>query len=351
MLWNLYNYPAAAMRSLLIMGFLGGLQGIPGFQDLNGVLKAMGNWFFGKDFDLEDEARRFAVDVLKMEGKGLLDDPFTVVKGFASRGYGIPALADFMGEWAGVGKIPIPELDRTAAISLNNILPIDFGVLFGPQASRDPATAFAQSVSRGMGAAGSYSWNVYKALMNIRDPGGVEGLKRWEHIAPTFLGNMSHAARVYQEGGEVGTTGSKIVKFDPHDTEHMAEVVAMAMGYTPFRVSKEWSRIRAEREATAFWDMRREYLLNQYWTAVRLRDNDEKKRVLDGIRNFNQQVRGTDARMKVITGDTLEKSIQNRINAQTKQESGIPNAEADIPIVRGVQRLFPGAEVNVRRER
>lgn len=351
MVWNMYNYPSAGMRQLLIMGFLGGLMGVPGFADLNGVLKAAALNFFGKDFDLEDEARRFAVEHLGMKGKGqgVLDDPFTIVKGFASRGYGIPAIADFLGEWAGVGKIPIPELDRSAAISLGNLLPIDFGTAFGPKFRKDPGTAFAEGVSRGMGAFGSYAYNTYKALANIRDD--VDSLKRWERVAPTFLANMSHAARVYAKGGEFSNTGSKIVTFDPHDTEHMMEMLAMAAGYTPFRLSKEWTRIRAEAESKVMWDVRREILLNQFYSTYLSKDKDDKERVLQSIRNFNQEVKGTPARGQTITSDTIRQSVDRRDSARLKQNAGIPASEKDIPLVRSIRELFPGSEIETRRVR
>jgi len=348
MVGNMWNYPAAGMRMLLIMGFLGGLQGIPGFADLNGILKAAGYWLFGKDWDIEKEAREFAVDTLGMTGKGVLNDPFTITRGFASRGYGIPALLDAIGEWSGIGKVPIPELDRTAAVSFSNLLPVDFGA-FGAQARKDPGDAFAQGVSRGMGALGSYAYNTYKAIMNVRE--SPDSLKRWERVAPTFLANMSHAVRVYREGAERGQTGSTIVRFDPHDTEHMMEVLAMGLGYTPFRLSREWTRIRAEREAIAFWEVRKEMLLNQFWSTIVSKDADDKQRVLQSIRNFNREVRDTDARAMAITGETLEKSVQSRMSSKMKQEAGLPAAEAQIPIVRGIRKLFPGAEIDTRTVR
>ena len=179
-------------------------------------------------------------------GKSLWDDPMTVVKGVASRGYGIPALADFIGEWAGVGKMNVLQLDRTASIALNNILPIDFRAFAGAQAAKDPGTAFAQGVSKGMGPIGSWAYNTYKAIFNIRED--WELLRWWEKMAPTFLGNMSHAARVYREGAEKTQGGAAILRFDPHDTEHMLEIIAMALGYTPTRLSEQWNRIRAEAE-------------------------------------------------------------------------------------------------------
>jgi hypothetical protein len=162
---------------------------------------------------------------------------------------------------------------------------------------------------------------------------------------------MSHAARVYVKGAEVNQTGAQVLRFDPHDTEHMMEVIAMSMGYTPTRLSQQWSRIRAEAEAKAYWDVRKEMLLNYYWAAIQARDKDDQKRVLDSIKNFNQQVKGTDARAKAITSEVLTQSMERRFAATSKQEAGVPATEGDIPLVRGIRKLFPGAEVDQRRVR
>lgn len=348
MMWNLYNYPAAATRTLLIMGALGGMMGIPGMQDLTGILKAIAFNIFGKDFDLEKKAREFAVEVLGMKGGGgVWDDPMTVVKGFASRGYGIPAMADFIGEWAGVGKIPIPELDRSAAISLGNLLPIDFGVMFGPGAVKDPGDAFAQSISRGMGALGSYAYNVYKAMENSKE--GTDSLRRWEKVAPVFLSSMSHAARVWKESAETNQAGARILRYDPHDTEHMMEIIAIGLGYTTTRESKEWTRIRAENEAKAFYEVRKEALLAQYWSSINAKDFGERDRILAAIKNYNKELSGTPAAPLMIKGDTLEKSVRNRAVSKAKQEAGVPQSIEEFPLMSSIRRLFPGTEIERKR--
>lgn len=350
MLWNMYNYPSALARQLLIFGFLGGAMGIPGMQDLNGILKAIGTNVFGKDWDLEDEAKRFAVDMLGMKGgKNYMDDPYTITKGFASRGYGIPALADFLGEWSGVGKVPVPEIDRSAAVAMSNVLPVDMGVLFGPKAHKDPAGAFAESVSRGMGAAGSLFYNTYKALQNMND--GPEDMKRWERVMPSYLGSMSHAARLYMEGQERSRSRAGVVKFDPHDTEHMMEILSVAAGYTPLRLSKEWSRIRAEAEGQMFWEVRREALLNQFWAASSQNDKGDTARVRQAIINFNNEIKGTSARGYAITGETLQRSIQARAMTKAKQEAGVPRSEMAYPLVQDIRRLHPGSQVEIKKER
>src|SRR5262249_51912788 len=140
---------------------------------------------------------------------------------------------------------------------------------------------------------GSYAYNVYQALTNTRL--GPEEFRRWERVAPVFLAQISKAARAWKEEGLTGQTGSKVVRFDPHDPEHMAEVVAMGLGYQPLRVSKTWDRIVAQQEAIAYWDVRRSMLLNQFWAAHNQKDQEEVARVQQAIRKFNQEVAGSEA--------------------------------------------------------
>jgi len=337
MLWNMYNYPGMRWRSLLMFGLLGGMMGLPGAEDLKGLMKALAWWLFGKDFDIEDEARRFAVEVLGMKS------PEYLVRGLGSRGYGISALLDMIGEF------PYPVLDRSRAVSMGNVLPVDFGELLGPQASRDPMGGFAKGVAKGLGVPGGYALNVYKAIENSRmDP--ME-FKRWERVVPRWLASISQATRVMREGGERSSTGALMVRFDARDPEHMAEMLAMAMGYRPARSAEKWNQVIAEREAVVYWDLRRQMLLNQFWIARRGGDKEEIERVRGAIRGFNKEVFGTPARGKVITGQTIERSMQGRLRSQAAQETGTPRTLGDIPIARDIQRLYPNAEVDVRRIR
>src|SRR5258708_16028058 len=63
-LFYFWNNPGAAARSLIILGAAGGLMGLPGMEDMNGIIRALAYHLFGKDFDLQDEVRQFVIDVL-----------------------------------------------------------------------------------------------------------------------------------------------------------------------------------------------------------------------------------------------------------------------------------------------
>lgn len=333
-LFMLWNYPSAAARSILIMAFLGGMMGVPGAEDLRGMLKAVAYRLFGKSFDLEDEARKFAVDVLGGKIK-----PDLLLHGISRYGMGIPWMADMVG-------VPLPYLDRSKAIGLGHILPIDMGTLFGPE--RDQARAIADNTQRASGAAFGVGFNMYKALTD----GALEwnDFKRWEKALPRTLASISKSWRAYDEGHERNRLGNSVVRFDVNDPRELMEVLAMAMGYQPLRLSATWDRIIAEREAVMFWDLRRQGLMRQAYQAARSGDREQVKSVQEAIRKFNADL-PQEARGKAITADALRQSFQTRARNQNLQEGGLSPQRSNNPIIREIQRLHPEAEVDVRKVR
>ena len=149
---------------------------------------------------------------------------------------------------------------------------------------------------------------------------------------------------------ERNRAGNAVVRFDVNDPQQMMEILGMAAGYNPTRLSVQWDRIIAEREAVQFWDLRKQGLLRQAWSARRTGDKDSWEQVLVAIRKFNADL-PKDARLKAITADALRKSFEARARAGNAQESGVPTQRSDIPIVREIQRIYPEADVDVRRVR
>jgi hypothetical protein len=332
-LFMLWNYPTAAARSLLVMGALGGLMGVPGMEDMRGLLKALAYRLFGKDFDLEDEARKFAVDV--MGGK---IPPDLLLHGASRYGMGMPMVMEAAG-------VPFPVLDRSASVGMGRLLPIDVGAAFGPGAGKDQNRVIAQETQRASGAVFGTGFNIYKALTD----GGLDwsDAKRWERLLPRTAQGLSKMYRAFDEGRERDRAGNTVVKYDVNDPQQMMEAISLGLGYTPLRQSAQWDRRFAEMEAIQFWDIRREALMRQLWTARG--DKEQYASVLGAIRKFNTEVRDTPARGKAITAESIERSFQSRAAATNATESGVPRAEANIPIVREVQRLYPEAKVDVRR--
>lgn len=341
-----YNYPTVAIRSFLVMGFLGGMMGLPGAEDLKGILKGIGNKLFGRHFNLELEARKFVLEVL--EKTSLEDNRHSIadvlIHGVSSGGYGIPAIMQQFG-------VPFPKTNRSAAIGLGGILPIDPNLLFGPQGDED--RALLQNVQRAGGAAFGTAFGMARALSGIVDgtfPGN--DFKSWEKLMPRSLRAISKAYRGFSEGEERSNTGATVVKFDINDPEQMMELIAQAGGYQSTREAREWDRILAISEVRAFWNSERGGLLRQYDRARRGGDKGTVKRVLGAIKNYNSLL-PKDVLLKRITSETLSRSFKARERARQAFENRTTVQRSDRGIARGFRELFARPEdiVSITRTR
>lgn len=331
----LANYPQAAVRSILILGFLGGLMGIPGAEDLQQILKALGWRLFGEGFDLEKEARKWMLEFVGQDENGRQTADI-VLNGIARQGYGIPAFMDMVG--GTVGKdIPMPTFDRSKAISAGTLLPVELGALFGPPTT-NVDQVIASQVQKASGAVFGAGFTIYKALVNSQLDWNDS--KRWEKAVPRALGSLAHSYRVGREGRERTNTGATLVQYDVRDTEQLMEVIGIAAGYTPFRTALQWDRVIAGRDAVKLWDIRREGLMKQYGNASLGKDQKEMDRVRGAIVEFNKNL-PDEAKGKAITADTLRASVGTQARSRAAREAESSVRKADIPILREVQKLYP----------
>lgn len=328
-LFNLYSNPAMAGRSLLILGALGGMMGLPGMEDANGILKALAWKLFGKDFDVEDMARKFAVDVLH----GVIG-PDMLLHGLSVKGFGIPHVLNSIGAQVGLPKI-FPTVDQHGGISLGNILPFEPGKLFGP--TKDVKGPELQQIQRASGAGFSLGFGLYNFLNSQQSIGD---LKRWELIMPREMSNLSHAFRFATEGQERNRAGNSVVRFDVGDTEQMAEILARAAGFQPRRLSGQWEMIAAKQEQATFWDLKKGILLRQFGEAVKGGNAEDRVRVLSAVRQYNQEL-PPEARAKAISSQTLKDSVMQRLRVKAQQERGLPTSKQNYELFKSLDQYFP----------
>lgn len=347
-LFMLWNYPTAAARSFLVLGFLGGAMAVPGAEDLRDLIRAVAYQLFGKDFDIELEARRTLVEMLEMTSfkNSRHEIADVLLLGTGRVGFGIPALLQRFG-------VPWPETSRSAAVSLGQISPVDFGELFGPK--KDIDRAISQNVQRASGAAFGVGFNMYRALSDLASGEQAwNDFRAWEKAMPRELAAASKAYRAFTEGRERSSTGTTVIKYDSNDTLHLAEIVAQGLGYQPTRLAREWDRIIATSEAINFWNIKRRVLFRQYDRALQLGDQEAIRKVRGAIRDFNKNL-PKEARLKRITADALRRSARARTRQRAAAENRTTVIRSDRPIARGISSLFPrgsDAEViDVKRER
>jgi len=339
----LSSYPAAAVRSMLILGFLGGLSAFPGMEDLRGILKAIGWRLFGREFDLEKEARKLILDMTGNDNVG--DKADLILHGVSKYGYGIPQAMDMLGGTVGV-DIRMPTFDRSRAISAGTLLPVDFGALFGPP-TRAQDAIIAEQAQKASGALFGTAFNMYKAL--TAQTSSMDDFKRWEKAMPRGVASVSKAFRMGSEGRDRNSKGATIVKYDVRDSQQLMELIGMSMGYTPAVQTQYWDRTMAGVEAVRLWDIQRTGLMKQMGNAVLGKDQKEITRVKDAIQRFNSTL-PREAAGKAITGDVLRQSIGTQAQSRAAQEAEVSVKKSDIPILHEVQRLYPDAKAtSVRR--
>jgi hypothetical protein len=361
MLWMLGNNKSDVLpRYVMVAMLMGGLGGLPGYEEFKSLFRMIGVRFFGKDVNLDKMIR----DHILQWFDGRLA-PDLVLHGLARRGFGLPALVDMMGglytgnpgrslidpKFQHSTNIPFPVLDRSRAIGVNHILPVDIGKMFTPTDKLDKV--ISDQAQQASGAFFGVGFNLYKAIMDSSQPG--DDRKRWEKAMPRAFASASRAYRAFDEGRERSSKGgpnsaSTVVTYDRRDTEQLMEIIALGLGYQPLRQQAKWDSILAQTESKAFYDMKRKDLLEEYYEALKGRDPKEIAGVKDAIIKFNTTLPDF-ARGKALTGDTIQRSMGARERSVISREIGVPITKSDIGISREMQRLFPEATIDVRRVR
>lgn len=344
-LFNLWNNKAAAGRTMLLLAGAAGLSGLPFAEDINSLVKGVSARFFGKDYDLDTEVRRWIIDMAN--GKIA---PDLLLHGVSRYGFGMPQVAEMMGSLTGY-KPPLPGIDMSSAIGMGQLLPADIGKLITPK--KDITGTEVREIQRASGAIFGLGFSLYNFAMS--DPFTEPDAKKWEQIMPSAMRNASQAFRWYREGFERNKLGTPVLRFDANDTAHMAEIIAKGVGgFQPARLSQRFENIQQKAEATQYWDVRRELLMKQMMSAVKDRDQEKIEEMKQAIKAFNAQVpEGIEA--KRISGDDLRRSLQQRLRTRALQERGLPTSRRNIGIYREIDKLYPeGAPedlVDVRRVR
>lgn len=318
--------PRYILMSMMVYGFMG----LPGAEDLKDIIRALANWLFGKDFNIEKETRRFITDIL---GTNKYND--FALHGLAKHGFGLPFVLNGLGNFVNAPKVP--EFDLSRAGSIGNILPVNIGKLMIP--AKDQNRVMVDESMRAGGVPGNVMGNIYKAVMSRESP---TDFKRWEKAVPRVLGNVSRAYRAFDEGRERNARGATIVKYDVRDPTQAIEVAGMALGFQPLRQTQTWDNIIAKMEVTNFIDMRREMLMRQMSEAVMSRNDKERDLMVTAIKKYNAELPQW-AKAKSISSESLTRSLNTRVQARTRQEMGLPLQNSNVGIYNEIDRLYPRA--------
>ena len=332
-------------RYMIVATALGGVGGIPLYDDFKSMLQTLAYYLFGKHFNLDQEVRKYVTQF----ANGTID-PDLVLHGLARRGFGIPGLIDMMGNNPGRGlratraqNVPFPMIDRSKALSMGSALPFDVFKMMRPTA--DVEKEIASDAQQASGAILSVGFNLYKALQDQNN--AWTDRKRWENVMPRALANISKSYRAFDEGRERAkggvTSAATLVKYDTRDTEQMMEAFALALGYNNLRQQAKWDTILAEQEVIKYYDLEKNGLLSQLYEAGFSRDKEQIKSVMDSIHKFNADL-PKEFKARSITSDMIDRSIETHQRDRALKERGLPPQLTNVPIARYMEKLFPEAK-------
>lgn len=355
-----HNKSDVLPRFMIMALLMGGLGGVPGYEDVVGLFRALAKWFFGKDVSVDRLVRQYMNMYL---GKDSPVQPDLILHGLSRYGFGLPALMDLMGSVvtgnparglhnAPGGTVPAPVFDRSRALSMGNILPLNFGKLIEPVDKQDKV--MNDQLQQASGAVFSVGFNLYKSIMASYQ--GDMDRKEWERSMPRALSSASRSYRALSEGRERGRGGPNsaptIIPYNAwgegRQTEHLMEAIGLAGGYQPLRLQMKWDSIIAKAEVTAFYDFKRKGLLEQFFEARKGGNKEEIEKMASELRRYNKELPEY-ARGKTITDDTIKRSMAGRERALQAKEAGVPVQKANIGISKHIDSLFPESTVDVRR--
>lgn len=358
---NLNNKRDFLPRFVVLMLGVGGLMGIPGYDDLEEIAKVIGWRLFGKNYNLSHEIHKFVKEVTGSDTAAEV-----ALNGTARMGFGVPWIMDLLGQASGMwrmNKIPGTQrleggIDMSRSVGTGLIVPVEWGKLFGPPL--DPTDkVLGTSTVRSLGAMGSVANNMYK-FASSKD--SLTDMRRIELAMPRFARQWSKAFRAYQEGAYTTQKGDRVATVNVRDTEHLAELLNMGLGFQPTRLSRAWDQERNFQEIMHFLDMQRKILLDQRFAATKIKNETKQKEEFDrveaAIREFNdglpqwakEDVKITKSGKLLTAGfqileETKIRSMRARAKAQEARESGIPLRVGVRGLRREMQRLYPAATV------
>lgn len=314
--------PGRAKFFLILLG-TAGLMGMPGFEDMEAIVKFMAKQLFGVKFNIEKEIREFAKEVG-------FDKPDLLLHGVSRYGFGLPAAAQMIG-------VPFPNVDLSASLGQGSIVPGAAPALELLSGEAEFAGGFARSVEGVAGAGFGIPISILRAMTDDNP----DQHKRWERVLPRALRGASKAVRFYQEEREKDRSGATVLRFDPQDPQQMAEILAQGLGFAPTRLTQKWDFKRFQQETFRYWQTRRGMLLTQLDYARSTRDREGIADTIAAVKRFNKEVRDGGQPSLSISGKTIRRSLRSRFKRRALVGKDIPVQKIFRPVGRRVQELFP----------
>jgi hypothetical protein len=375
MLWA-FGHNGAAIHMLLMFAFFYGLQGLPGSDDLNELLRRLGQALFGKDFDLHAWAR----EQVRALTKGSIFDevgPDLMMHGVSRYGFGLGLFGkDF---W-------LPKFDASANGSMGKVLPGFAEVMHGLNTGKATNDLLSEGAAR---AAGAGYGTVFALLHALNDPGSADS-KKWANLVmPRALKGIytanryglsqiagldtNPAAGVLKEtgrdlgqipyvGGMLGkvpavagglleqplaatdTKGAKLARFDPTDPQDIATILFQALGVSATKANEAFEARREINDTESNYKARKSALMIQMNKAIEENSSQAKEDVFKAITRYNLDVKETGDPQYSIDGRKLMASMTTRAKQKAMIEMTLAKDRGQVGLAQRIMDLYPGVK-------
>jgi hypothetical protein len=299
------------MRSWLMMGMLGGLTGEPFADDLIKLVDFSGSYIkkaFFKDKDPRTDTDKAFRDLFVELGA----DPNLLMDGLAGNSMGFPYLGRALG-------MDLPSMDFSSSLSMGRIgffglIPVD-PILKGIQGTLSGPDFVYRLAQETMGVVGTMGNGLLRTAFEKDD----NALVFARLLMPQFLKQSMMALEAQNDKKITDLRGREVVRFDPNNSEHRAEILAMGLGVRPARMTHMTGAEYALLERGRYYAGLREGLVSAVARA------QVKGESIDAALAQLVRVNNTlpaDAR---ITKESIMAAVKDRLKDRSLDSLGLPD--------------------------
>lgn len=310
MLFFMKNDPGR-MRTFLMLGILGGYQGLPFAEDIIDIFNFLATefkeWTGWKNpkTDMRIAARRFFEEMLDFE----------VVEHYLG---GADRLSDLLAKGLGAHLGP---WDISASLGMGDIIP-GTGAL--NHEGRWPAPLF-DAGQEFAGAFAAIPMN-FLAAINSDSP---DFWRNWEKAMPAFVRGLSSAQRTESRGFDSNNQGYRMDTYNPNSLTDKIALYGQGLGFSRRSVTKHNEEAFMVEQVITYYNNRRAGLLKEYFFLKETMSNPEEAQdfLENEIADFNNQV---PLRAWKIDRKDLARSKEARSSRQEQVLSGEASGGQDV---------------------
>jgi hypothetical protein len=129
-----------------------------------------------------------------------------------------------------------------------------------------------------------------------------------------------------------------VIEFDTANPNDLAEIAFQGLGFTPTRLSRQYSLQNEIFEAEQYWSTRRQMLMRQFDIAKQRGGGEAVADVRQAIQEYNRTVPVPSLR---ITGKQLRQSFKARLRNRRLQKRGVSRRRIFRPLGQEIREQFP----------